>query len=302
MASTDATFGVDIGGTATRLVAIRPDRTALYSLTVGTPDDSAAAVDGIGDAITTLLENATERHGPLRLTGIGIGASGPIDNDGVIQNPDTLPALTGAPLVESLRARFGVEVRIDNDAVTAAIAEDLIGAGTDHDGVLVVTLGTGVGVAMIRHGRPYRGGDGVHPEAGHITVPDPPMVCYCGRETCFEQTGSRAALQKAAHVVTGSADLKALAASDDAAAQTVFDDYGTRIGEGLTELATQYRPTLIVLGGSAAAYLPRFHHTMDIVLDRMTTAPRPAVVATNLGDTAGALGAALLLSTHTVPA
>ena len=82
-----------------------------------------------------------------------------------------------------LSERLGVPCVIDNDAVTAAIGEHAYGAGRDSSGLLVVTLGTGVGVAALIRGRPVRGADGGHPEAGHIAVSGPPAPCYCGLPT-----------------------------------------------------------------------------------------------------------------------
>ncbi|CAL9660302.1 hypothetical protein SUDANB145_06955 [Streptomyces sp. enrichment culture] len=85
---------------------------------------------------------------------------------GQVPGEDTLPWFSGFPLVASLRERLGVPVVIGNDAVSAALGEHAAGAGRRCDRMLVITLGTGVGAAMLVDGRPVRGLDGAHSEGG----------------------------------------------------------------------------------------------------------------------------------------
>lgn len=286
-----ARIGLDIGGTATR-IALVDAADVVASATISTPTSRDDAATDLRTAIDTLLRQAA-----TSITGIGIGASGPIDRRGIIRNEDTLPALTGIDLPGVLGDAFGVPVVVDNDAVTAALAEHRVGAGAGAAAMLLLTLGTGVGVAVVCHGAILRGGDGLHAEAGHVTVPNGPAACYCGRATCLEQTGSRSGLQRRALAATGVADLQVLrrSAATDAGARRVLDDYGTRVGEGIVELATQYRPDRVVLGGSAATLMPAFEDAMLQTLSTMTSAPVPQVVPTALDDLGGAIGAALLL-------
>ena len=228
---------------------------------------------------------------------LGVGASGPIRTTGIIDNPESLPAFSGWDFVDRLCDSLHMQSRVENDAVTAAIAEVNVGVGQLDTGVLVMTLGTGVGIAMMRNGSPFRGADGVHPEAGHVTVSAPSTPCYCGRRHCLEQTASRTALQRLATAAGFTADIRALgraANEGDITAQQIFEEYGTRIGEGLVELCTQHRPRIVVLGGSAAAYLPHFQSGVENAMTNLTSAPVPEIRQTALGDFGGALGAALL--------
>lgn len=291
MSTTTARVGLDIGGTATR-IALVADTDVVDAVTISTPASHTTAVTELRTAIGSLLQRAARP-----ITGIGVGASGPVDRDGVIRNEDTLLALTGIDLPSELGGAFGVPVVVDNDAVTAALAEYRVGAGIGAAAMLLLTLGTGVGVAVVRNGAILRGGDGLHAEAGHISVPNGPAPCYCGRATCLEQTASRSGLQRRARTVTGVSDLQALqrSATTDAAARRVLEDYGTRVGEGIIELATQYRPDRVVLGGSAATLLPDFADAMQQTVSAMTSAPVPEITGTALDDLGGAIGAALLI-------
>lgn len=291
MSITTARIGIDIGGTATR-IALVAAADVIATTTISTPTSRDDAATELHTAIDSLLQ-----QGARTITGIGVGASGPVDRDGIIRNEDTLPALTGIDLPSVLGDAFQVPVVVDNDAVTAALAEYRVGAGAGAAAMLLLTLGTGVGVAVVRHGTILRGGDGLHAEAGHITVPNGPAPCYCGRATCLEQTASRSGLQRRALATTGVADLQALrrSATTDAAARRVLEEYGTRVGEGIIELATQHRPDRVVLGGSAATLLPAFADALERTLSTMTSAPIPDVTGTALDDLGGAIGAALLL-------
>jgi glucokinase len=223
--------------------------------------------------------------------------------DGIIRNPDTLPALSGTPFVAELHDDLRVPVRIDNDTVVAAIAEYEVGAARGAAALLHVTLGTGIGTAFLLRGEPFRGGDGEHPEGGHIATTVPSRPCYCGRARCWEQAASRTALQVAASSLLGTpsddrtaiATLGERADDGDAGAAEVFQRYGTALGDGLGTLLALYRPTHVTLGGSVAAEFPRFARVLDEALAPLGVwISRCSVTASSLGDLGGAVGAALM--------
>lgn len=289
---TAAFVGVDLGGSGTRIVLAEGGGTVLADASI--PTATEAAVPALLDAMTAVIA------GPI--AGIGIGASGPVDAEGVIQNPDTLPGFTGHDLVGAVSARFGVPVLIDNDAVTAAYAEALLGAGRSHHRVLTVTLGTGVGVALLDHGRPWRTAAGAHPEAGHLTVSgDAP--CYCGRRSCWEQRASRTSLQAtAAGLGLDLATLADRARGDDARAVDVFSAYGAAVAEGLADLLTLLGPGVVVLGGGGAVHLELFRPALLAGLHAIRGCfELPSIEAAQLGNLAGATGAALLVAARADP-
>ncbi|WAP54000.1 ROK family protein [Streptomyces sp. S465] len=304
-ASAAPSVGVDLGGTGARLVAWQ-DGTVLAAADALSADlgtgEVPERVDRLARVISGLLPTG------VRPAAVGIGASGPVDvTAGVVHNHDTLPWFSGFPLTETLGARLSVPVVIDNDAVTAALGEHAAGAGQGCDRMLMVTLGTGIGTAMLVDGHPVRGLDGNHPEGGHLPVTDDPARCYCGLTGCWEQAASRSALQRmlAARLGDGPPGRRTLeqgvrAARTDPAVREVFTAYGTLLGRGLAALHALYQPRVTVLGGSAATCLPLFAEGMRRALRRspeydVPTDIRPA----RLGDNAGAVGAAIL--THRVP-
>ncbi len=270
------TVGVDLGGTGTRLVLLARDGTVLRERSFPTPAGSPV------DATAVLLnELSAVTDDPV--TAVGVGASGPIRADGTIENEATLPAFSGVDLIGAVRDRFGWPCLIENDAAAAAMGEYTHGAGGGTDNLLMVTLGTGIGVAAVHAGRLVRAGDGSHPEGGHITVGWAVRPCYCGLPTCWEQAASRTAFE----LVSGT-DMAH--ANDDQ-----WSVYGQRVASGVATLLTLYRPALVVIGGSGGRHLDRYRDAMTTALAR---APGfrwlPAIAAAALGDVAGAVGAAAL--------
>jgi glucokinase len=206
------------------------------------------------------------------------------------------------PLVDRLQGTYQVPVAIDTDAVAAALGEYRYGRAAPPRSMLVVTLGTGIGSCLLIDGIPFRGGDSIPPEGGHLTVPNAPP-CYCGRPHCFEQSASRAALERIAVATTGhngqrSAALPALCAMADQGhpdALRAFKIYGTALGDGLSTLLEVYRPSEVVLAGSGASYMPYFKQALEDVLTPLAPWVATAWIrATQLGDLSGALGAAEL--------
>lgn len=292
-----AVVGIDIGGTGTRFVAVAGGevlarRTAATPHTTGPDEIRAFLAEHIGAVTAGLRPLAT-----------GIAASGPIDVDGVVRNPDTLPSFTGLPLVAMVGALVAGPVVVENDAVCAALAEHGVGAAADSRRSLHITLGTGVGVCLLDGDAPFRLGDGTHPEGGHITVAGPTARCYCGRGSCWEQAASRQTLQRSAAALLDRsptdervvADLADLARGGAETARTVFADYGRAVADGLATLLTLYGPDLVVIGGSAAQHWSLYAGPMSQAIAALGPwIPRHQIVATRLDDYGGAIGGARL--------
>lgn len=207
------TVGVDLGGTGTRIVVLDADGTARRE----TSSPTAAGISPTR-AAAELADSIAAAAAGFALRAVGIGASGPVDRHGVIRNPDTLPAYSDIPITDIISDRLGIGCVIDNDAVTAAIGEHNNGAGRGSDTLLVVTLGTGIGVALLCHGHAARAADGSHPEAGHLAVNGPSAPCYCGLPTCWEQLASRTALDRLTDNRSAELAIKARTGDPDAAA------------------------------------------------------------------------------------
>jgi glucokinase len=187
--------------------------------------------------------------------------------------------------------------------VAAALGEYRYGAGQGAERLLLVTLGTGIGVALLEHGEPFRLGDGQHPDAGHIPVTGYSEICYCGLTGCWEQSASRLALERALEpLLEGTAspvELLTTAATrarlGDTKAKEAFIAYGREVGRGLALFHAVFGPSITVIGGTVADYLDLFEPGVNESLTRAAGYAFPVpIVRAELGSEAGAIGAAIL--------
>jgi len=301
MSDSENLIGIDLGGTGSRFVLMSGEGLVHTRLTLRTPilRDPENSVQFILDAIRTI-------GGASKIRGVGIGATGPIDPEGIIRNPDTLAAFSNFDFVGALSHQLGLPVHIDNDAVTAALAEYRFGAGKNSRSLLLVTLGTGIGSCLLIEGKPFRGGDGWHPEGGHLDIGRLDEACYCGRASCWEASASRQSLQRIATQKTNRKvdsiieldHLTKLSLDQDSIALSVFEEYGIRVGEGLANLLGIYRPTDVVIGGGGARYFDQFAPAALTYLEKVRSwIPDFTFQATQLDDFGGAMGAATLVPT-----
>jgi glucokinase len=250
---------------------------ALAGATVPTGSFDDHAVERLAEMIRGLVTDQGQ------LKGVGIGASGPVDlMTGEIHNPDTLPQFTGVDVAGGLERALGVPAWIDNDAVVAGLAEGMWGVAREAGSVLCITLGTGIGAVMIQGGSPVRAADGQHPEGGHIPVPGAGNPCYCGLSQCWEQVASRTALDR-------------LRDEGDVGGPDLWPEYAERVASGLVTLLTLYHPACVVIGGSVAQHWGELRQPLRQCLSRYREFnPSVPLVASDLGERAGALGATLL--------
>jgi len=292
--------GIDMGGTGTRIVLLEGEK-EVVSETIPSAwfatQPQGLRAKALADKVCALLPAGSS------LASVGIGASGPVNNQTeIIENNDTLACFSFYPLVAQLRELLAIPVAIDNDAVVAALGEYHLGAGRGSQRMMMVTLGTGIGVALLDKGEPLRSFDGRHPEAGHIPVSGDPVMCYCGLQGCWEMLASRSWLQRAllaeipdlawdACTVLVLTELSA----ENARVAAILHKYGQTVGRGLNTLLTLYGPDITLLSGSAALLLPLYQAGLDQALHRADGyAVNRHISYASLGDAAGALGAAIL--------
>lgn len=291
--------GIDMGGTGTRLILLEGLREAA-AVTLPTAYFAALPQTQRAPELAAQLNNLCPADAAIE--SLGIGASGPVNHHtGIIENDDTLACFSYFPLLAQMTQLLGVPAAIDNDAMVAALGEYHAGAGQQSQRMLMVTLGTGIGVALLNQGQPWRTADGRHPEAGHIPVGGTER-CYCGAVGCWEMAASRGWLQQALGALLPdlawpqmTPEMLSTASQRDARIAALLHQYGERVGRGLGTLLTLYGPDVTVLSGSAARLLPLFERGMQAALQRASGyRPQGQIVQSALGDAAGALGAALL--------
>ncbi|TVP60706.1 MAG: ROK family protein [Nodularia sp. (in: Bacteria)] len=284
-------IGIDVGGTAIKLGRFHPDGTCLQSLTVATPQPSTP------EAVLAVMVDAIAQVDPYnQAVAIGVGTPGPADKTGrIAQIAINLPGWLNVPLADWLEAKTGKPTVIANDANCAGLAEAWLGAGRHFQHLILLTLGTGVGGAIIWDGKLFVGHQGAAGELGLITFnPDGPM-CNSGNSGSLEQYASITAIRRR----TGKepAELGALAAAGDIKALTFWQEYGQNLGIGLASLIYVLTPEAIILGGGVSASYEFFFPTLKAEIDQRvmpTSRTGLQILPAKLGNSAGMVGAAKL--------
>jgi glucokinase len=255
--------------------------------------------------------------GEGEVTAVGVGAPGLVDRDGVLRAAPNLPGVDELPLRAGLASRLGLPVRADNDATCAAWGERQLGAARGKDNVVVATLGTGIGGGIITDGRLYRGANGFAGEIGHMVVEPHGPPCPCGQRGCWERYASGSGLgrlaREAAHAgqvqrvlelagddpeaVRGEHVTRA-AMEGDEGAREVFRRFAWWLALGLANLANAFDPEMFVIGGGLVEagevlFEPARAAFSDLV-EAAERRPDIAIVPAELGERAGAMGAAAL--------
>ena len=263
-------LALDFGGTklsaatvlTQELAAARPAWSDIGR--VLSPPGADAAYD-----LQTMVSLGKELLGGERPLAIGVSFGGPADYaSGLVHRSVHVPGWENVPLQALLHEKFGVPVRIDNDANTGALGEAKLGAGKNAPDLFYITISTGVGGGLILNGRPWRGHHGLAGEIGHVVVdPDGP-VCPCGRHGCVERLASGPGMSQDAaqylarspqngriltelaggEPISGESVARAAAAADEIAAKILLR--GARaLGLGIGNIANLLDIPLFVLGG-----------------------------------------------------
>lgn len=309
-------LGIDLGGTHTRVGVVDAAGRVLASTRIPTraAEGPEAVIARVAEAAHGLLGPGSGA-GPAalpgpgrvapRLLGAGIGTPGPVDTRrGVIVATPNLPGWREVPVAALLARALGtvgldLPVRHERDANLILLGEAWRGAARGRRDAVLLTLGTGIGGAVLADGALYRGRDGYAGELGHITIdPDGPP-CGCGNRGCLEAFASGTALQRR----TGreGAAVFAAAAAGDAASLAAVREVGAALGIGLAALANIFNPSAIVLGGGMVAGADLFWDAMLAEMRRRAFDPVTEgleVVRATLGDAAGILGAARIFLDH----
>ena len=287
------TVGIDLGGTKCLGVVIDAHGSVVNESRADTPQGGDAIVD-------TLVAVVSQVVGERQIDGVGIGVPGLVNAEGVLRFAPNLPGVVELNVAARVGARVGRHVLVDNDANCAAWAERCVGAGRGRDHAILVTLGTGIGGGLVLGGQLHRGANGFAGEIGHMVVdPDGPE-CPCGQRGCWERFASGSGLGRLARDAgfARAEDVTAGATRGDAAARSVMASFGWWVALGLANLANAFDPEVFVLGGGLV-------EAGDVLLDPVRASfadlveaadhrPRIEIVAAELGEHAGAIGAALL--------
>ncbi|WP_114856334.1 ROK family glucokinase [Brachybacterium sp. YJGR34] len=304
-------IGVDIGGTKIAAGVVDDEGEIIASTTRSTPATDPALIEAaVADAVVELRAD----H---EVVGVGVGAAGFVGADRRTVNFAANLAWRQHPLADELERLTGLPVVVENDANAAGWAEYRFGAATGAVHMLMVTVGTGLGGAIVMDGHLVRGGAGFAGEIAHMTAVPDGQWCGCGRRGCLEQyTAGTALVRTAAHRAAAGDPLldplmaaaggvreeidgpliTRLAQQGDPGSVELIGGLGSWLGLGMASISTLLDPDVIVVGGGVAA-------AGDLLLDPAREAyaanltarrhrPIAPFVLASMGNRAGIVGAA----------
>jgi glucokinase len=301
-------IGIDIGGTKIAGALVDEDGTILAEARVPSPASSARLIE---DAVVAMVQELAAGH---EVAGVGVAAAGFIDaaQSTVYYAPNL--SWRNEPFEAKLTARLGLPVVIENDANAAGWAEFRFGAGRLVSDMVVLTIGTGVGGAIVTGDALFRGGFGVGAEIGHMRVVPGGLPCGCGQRGCIEQYASGRALLRYANELADAggigqtlaarraeapldgAVLSELILAEDGGALAALRQLGGWIGQASASLGAILDPQIFVIGGGVA-------QSGDLLLEPIRRAyiehipargyhPVPEFTIAELVNDAGVVGAA----------
>ncbi|MBC2834442.1 ROK family protein [Paragemmobacter straminiformis] len=277
-----ATIGIDIGGTNVRAARIGAD---------GVVQDRRARPslrDGEG-----CLRLCREMVAELRdetVAAIGVGVPGQVDFASQRVLSGGYVDLSTLPFAERLAQETGLPVTLDNDANMALLGEVAQGAAKGLAHVVLLTIGTGIGGAILDHGRILRG-RGVAGQLGHLTVVPEGRDCVCGKRGCTEteSSGTAFGLHLAEAGLPAGTRAEALLARGDAVAERVLHRWAAPLRGAIDTLIATLSPEAVIIGGGAGAAMVA---ALGRVPARRSWFHAP-VLGAGLGDDAGVIGAAV---------
>ncbi|HEY0791739.1 MAG TPA: ROK family protein [Chthoniobacterales bacterium] len=304
--SAPLSIGIDFGGTSIKMGVVQQGQILTRGNVIVTRQDGDTA---------TLVEEVVAEIGRLRqeypaLEAVGFGVPGIIDPAaGLVVNLTNVKGWYRIPLREIISEKTGLVTNLENDAKAMAYAEWKFGAGHQLPNVVCVTLGTGIGGALILNGRLYRGATKVAGEIGQTSIDYQGVDFVYGNKGALEayvghwhisERAKEIYLQVGKILSSEAAEperLAVAAAGGDALAKELWEDIGLKLGVGLTNVIWLVNPDRIVIGGGVARagelIFEPIRRTIQTRCEK-TFWEKLEVVPATLGNDAGIIGAATL--------
>lgn len=318
-------IGIDIGGTKVAGGLVDVDGNITQRARRDTPHRSKSP-SVVEDTIVEVVAELLQIVGSGTVAAVGIGAAGFVaaDRATVVFAPHL--SWRHEPLQEALQKRIAMPIFVDNDANAAVWAEWKFGAAQGETHLMMITLGTGIGGGILINGEVQRGRFGIAGEFGHMQIVPGGHRCECGNRGCWEQYASGNALVREARSLFSASSpiasdlfdraegipgnltgpLITQAAHDgDPTARELLAEIGNWLGLGIANLAAAFDPGVFVIGGGLSAagdlLLDSARETFKRQLTGRGYRPEARIVAAELGNDAGLIGAADLARSGVQP-
>jgi len=311
-------IGVDLGGANLRVVVVNLENNIVAKTRKKTNANEGRdkVLRRVIDAIYEAIE--LSRIEKDKIKGIGIGVSGLIDHEkGVCLYCPNIEGWENIPVKRIVEEEFAVDTSVEDSSRAMALAEHWSGVARGIDNFIFVNVGVGIGCAIFIHGKLYRGVGGIAGEFGHITIDEAGPRCNCGNYGCLETLASGPAISRRARQAIKEGVVSLIeklaegnlenitpeivveaARRGDKLAFNIMEKTGEYLGIGIANMINIFNPELIVVGAGVS-------QAGDILLEplKRTVKARALQLSSSmtnikvsqLGDNAGALGAAIMV-------
>jgi glucokinase len=291
--------GVDIGGT--KIAAGLVDANGRVHDVAARP--TPGATDRVLACVVELIAELAAGADPARPPVVGVGTPGVIDRStgSVDYGSSILPDWSATPVREVLARATGFDVVVENDARVMAYGEAMAGAGRGYEDALYVSVGTGIGGALVRSGALVHGPHNSAGELAHLLVPTTGAInCGCGKPDHLEAVVSGPAIAARYFEETGNRltmpELVRRIAGGDLLARRVLEEAASTLGRALAGLLAFRDSSAIILGGGVMQIgndflLPVIRAFRAEAIPPLRGVP---VLAAELGTEGPLIGAALL--------
>lgn len=304
-------IGVDFGGTSVK-IALVDDRGTIKA-------EQRIITEHVKDRdewLTKVCGAINQLKGSETIYGVGVGVPGFVDYErGYIYDLANVPGWTGVPLADLLEQRLNVPVRIDNDVNAMAVGECTFGSGRTFQHAVFVTIGTGVGGALLINNQLYRGAHSMAGEIGHVSIDMNGRVSPQGKGGLEQYVGNRRIIERAVEaldqgrkslildLVNGDRSqitpkvIKEAAVKGDALALEILDFVTDCIATAFSSIAYILQPQAFIVGGGVAQDADLlFNLLRKHLAERLSPHfyKRLEIKPAELGNNAGMIGCATL--------
>lgn len=299
-------IGVDLGGS---------------HIAIGAVDNNGKVIEKFEKRITKtekknikksieeyIIEKTKLIQEKYKITSMGIAIPGTVKNGVVLKSVNL--DLKNYALIDKLKESIDIPIKIKNDTKCAAISENLYGALRDYNSGIFLTLGTGIGGAIIMNNKLMEVGEVPGFEFGHMIIEKNGLQCNCGKKGCFEKYASMKAFKDNLRNVlnldekTSGKDLLDIIRKNPQGSENfnkinkIIEEYLENLSIGISNLINIFEPEAVVIGGSFVFYEEIFMNRLKekILKGNLLFNQRKEIIIQTaiLGNDAGLIGATLL--------
>lgn len=293
-------IGVDIGGMSVKIGVVDSEFNLTEKLRF--PTGEGCTAEFIIEGIINICRDLMDKY---EIESIGIGSPGRVDpQNGIVLAAGNLPFKNEA-IAQKVSDALSMPTFVENDGSCALIGELAAGACKGCQNAVIITIGTGIGGAIVMNGHLVHGHKLGAGELGHFVIDRNGEQCTCGLKGCFEQYASATALIEQTEIAISKHPESILAecGKDEVTGKTVFDaaekgcevakailcEYGQILSDGINSLNHIFQPEMIVVSGGIAN---QGKALLELVKPYLL--PDTEIATTTLNGEGGIIGAALL--------